>query len=171
MKLEKFAAVIFIEAAILSALLVRIRIRSGITRRVAAIGTVRAGAACRNALGLLRIRSDTQPVVEIEQHRGTLRGRDQQILELAHGMRANCVLLVVSEQHAIRALVDEHIEVVKPEIGHHFVELALAVNRAQQLGLNEFVGDHALRIVHGQQCFSLLGIEAGQEVLTFAAAQ
>ena len=86
-------------------------------------------------------------------------------------MRANYVLLVIGEQHAVRALIDEYVEVVEPEIGHHFVELTLAVDGAQQLGLHQFVGDHALRIIHGQQRFFLLGIEACQEVLAFAAAQ
>ena len=121
--------------------------------------------------GLHGVRSHAQPVVEIEQHRRTLRGRDQQVFEFAESARADHVLLVVGEQHAVGAFVDEDVEVVEPEIGHHLFELAFAVDGAQQLGLHQFVGDDRLRVVHGLQRFFLLGIKAGEELLPFAAAE
>ena len=39
------------------------------------------------------------------------------------------------------------------------------------LGLKQFVDHHALRIVHGQQRFLLLGVHAGEKVLPLATAQ
>ena len=86
-------------------------------------------------------------------------------------MGTDHVLLVTGEQNSVRAFVDEDVEVVEPEIGHHFFQLALAVDGSQQLGLNQFVYHDALRVVHGQQCFFLFGAEPGKELLSLAAPQ
>jgi len=55
-------------------------------------------------------------VVEIEKHRRTLRGRQQQIMKLAHCIWANRVAIIGSQKPTIGALAGKHVEVVGPEI-------------------------------------------------------
>src|ERR1700724_375552 len=93
--------------------------------------------ACGHAQRDVRIRSNTEPVVEIEHHRGTLRRGYQQVFEFSEYVWTNRIALVAGQQKAVSALVDENVEVVEPEVGHHFAELALAVDRSQQLGLHQ----------------------------------
>ena len=71
-------------------------------------------------------------------------------------MRADHIALVFRKQIAICAFVDEHVEVIEPEVRHHFVELSLAVNRAQQFRLSQFTDNHALRVVDRHQRLALL---------------
>src|SRR5262249_52100679 len=80
----------------------------------------------------LRVRTDALPVVKIEQHGRTLGSGHQKVLELAQRVRADHVTLVSGDHVAVRTFADENIEVVVPEVSHHFVELALAVDGAQQ---------------------------------------
>ena len=53
------------------------------------------------------------------------------------------ILLVVRQQQSLGTFADENVEVIEPEIGHHFLELALAVDRAHQLGLGQLLDDHS----------------------------
>ena len=95
------------------------------------------------ARGVLRaVRIGAHPVVEVEEHRRALRGRLEQIAELAEHVRANRVALVFGEQKPGGALARVDVEVVEPEIDEHFLELPLAVDRAQQLLLGQL--DHDL---------------------------
>src|SRR6266700_4544101 len=87
---------------------------------------------------LIRIRSNAQPVIKIKEHGRALRSGHQQIFKLSERVRTNHVALIARDQVTIRAFAYEHVEVVEPEIGHHFLELALAVGGAQELGLHEF---------------------------------
>ena len=73
------------------------------------------------------------PVVEIEEHRRALRGGAEQVAELAEHVRPDRVALVLGEQEAVAALARVDVEVVEPEVGQHFLELPLAVDRAQHL--------------------------------------
>ena len=77
------------------------------------------------------------PIIEIKEHGRTFRRRDQEILEFAQDMRANHVAFIRREHVAIRTFVDEDVEVIHPKVGHHFVELAFAVDSAQELRLRE----------------------------------
>src|ERR1700733_10284918 len=122
MQFQQLAAVIFIEAGVLLAPLIRVR-------RKTAWASIRAisHGPCGDALRLHRVRSHAHPVVEIKEHRWTFRGRHQQIFELSQSMRADRLLLVVCKQEALGTFADENIEVIEPEVGHHFLELALAV--------------------------------------------
>ena len=82
----------------------------------------------------VRIGANAFPVVQVEQH-GRAFGRGcQQVFEFAQRMRADHITLVGGEHIAVRAFADEYVEVVKPEVRHYFVELALAVDVTQQLG-------------------------------------
>ena len=86
------------------------------------------------------------PVVQIEQHRGRMRGRAQQVAESSEREGANCVAIKARQQVTIRILVGENAKVVLPEINHHFVQLTFAVNGAQQCGALQFGNNH-LRIL------------------------
>ena len=64
-------------------------------------------------------------VVQIEEHRRALRRGDEQVLELAERVRPDCFLDVGRGEEAVGALPEEDVEVVGPEVHHHFLELAL----------------------------------------------
>jgi len=85
-----------------------------------------------------------KPVIQVEQHRGTFRCGAKQVAKFPHGVRANRVALVFRDEPAVGALGCENIEVVVPEIHHHFLQLAFAVNGARHLGHRK-LGDDALR--------------------------
>ncbi len=69
---------------------------------------LRAGAACGHALGL----------IQVQQH-GRMPGTgQQQVFKLAHGVGPNGVDQVMPDKRTHRALANEHVEVVKPELGH-----------------------------------------------------
>src|SRR5690349_7138936 len=84
--------------------------------------------------GSAGVRSNALKVVEVEQHRRTLRRRFEQIGELRQRVGTNRVAIVRSQQPAIGALVSEDVEVVGPEVDHYFLKLSFAVNRAQDSG-------------------------------------
>ena len=153
MQFHQLAAVIFVEAAVLILLSLRLPLRPGIRARHArgeskAAATESTAHPAARLLLLLHalegLRVHTLPIVEVKQHSGTLRRGLQQIAEFPHGVRANGVALVGSQQPAVLSLSGENIEVVEPEIGHLFVKLAFAVNGAIDLGHGE-LGDDALR--------------------------
>jgi len=88
------------------------------------------------------VRIGAHPVVQIEQHRGALRRRLEQIAELAEDVRTNRVALVLGEQESGGPLARVDVEVVEPEIAEHFLELSLAVGRTQNLLLRELDDHH-----------------------------
>src|SRR6266850_5035277 len=81
------------------------------------------------------------PVVEIEEHRGALRGGAEQVAEVAEHPRSDRVALVLGQHEAIAPLARVDVEMVEPEIGEQLLELALAVVGAQQLLLRELDDD------------------------------
>src|SRR5207248_9768759 len=88
-----------------------------------------------------RARIGAKKIVEIKKHRGTFRRRGDQVLEFSQHARLDDVTLVRSEVVTVFAFAGEHVEVVEPEIVHHLLELALAVNRARHFGHGEFRDD------------------------------
>ena len=60
-------------------------------------------------------------------------------------MLTNHVALIGGDHVAVWPFIDEYIEVIEPEVGHHFFKLALAVDGAQQLGLGQLTAHHLLR--------------------------
>src|SRR2546430_7330134 len=72
--------------------------------------------AFRHSVRNIGVRSHAQPIVQIEQHRRTLRSRDQQVLKFSQRMRANHVPLIAGQQVAVGALADEYVEVVGPNV-------------------------------------------------------
>ncbi len=85
-------------------------------------------------------------VVEIKQHGRTLRRGKQQRREFRPSSRPNRVSIIGGEQPTIGALPRKHVEVIGPEIDHHFLQLALAVDRAQKSRGLEFRG-YPLRLL------------------------
>src|SRR5580692_12178785 len=121
---HQFAAVVFVKSVALAFGLVRLPVIPDAPLPVI-IGSV------GNAVGDVGVRSDAQPVIKIKQHGWTLCGRDQQVFKLAESMRANDIAFVACKQVVLGALADEYVEVVEPEIGHHFLQLAIAVYGTQ----------------------------------------
>src|SRR5262245_21375095 len=72
-------------------------------------------------------------VIKVEKHRGALRRCHQQILEFPEDMRANRVCFVAGRQPAVGILSPKDVEMVEPEIRHYFMQLAFAVNGADNL--------------------------------------
>jgi len=66
-------------------------------------------------------------------------------VELAQHMWADIVTLVGTDEVAVGALIKENVEVVVPEIGEDFFELAVAVDGAEQLGFHQVLRDDELR--------------------------
>ena len=82
-------------------------------------------------------------VVKIEQHRRVMRGGAQQVAETAERVGADRFRLIGADPQPVEALAGEHVEMVVPEIDHHLLQLARAVERAPQpRGLRLFE-DHA----------------------------
>ena len=113
---QEFAAVVFVEAA-----------RALFAARLRGIG------------------SDGLPVVEVEQHGGTLGGGFEQVFEFAENAGADDVAFVCGDQVAVGALIEVDVEVIEPEIRQDFVELAVAVDGAQQFAFGEIARDHLSR--------------------------
>ncbi len=96
----------------------------------------RAGAC----VGVRTVGVRAHPVVEVEEHRRTLRGRAEQVAESSQHVRPDRLALVLGQQEPIGALARVDVEVVEPEIDQHFLQLALAVRRAEQFLLGQL--DH-----------------------------
>src|SRR6185503_15707014 len=106
------------------------------------------------------------PVIEIEQHGRAFRRGFQQIAELAEYVRTNRIALIRSSQDPVGALIHVYVEVVEPEVGHLLFELAIAVNRAIELGFVQIIREHLLRRSVGYQVAALYWIECAQDLLT-----
>ena len=68
-------------------------------------------------------------IVQIEEHGGTFRRRDQEVLEPAQRVGTDRFLYIGRHQEAVGTLADEDIEVIRPEIDHHFAQLSLRNGR------------------------------------------
>src|SRR5690348_1323620 len=75
----------------------------------------------------LRVGTDALPIVEIEKHRRGLGGGNQQITKLAQSVWTDGIALVGGGVMLVGVFVYKNVEVIEPEIGHHFEQLALAV--------------------------------------------
>ena len=57
--------------------------------------------------------------------------RAEQIAKASEGRWPNHITIELSQHKPIRILICEDTEMILPEVDHHFVQLPLAVNRAQ----------------------------------------
>ena len=115
------------------------------------------------------------PVVEIKEHGRTFRDRLEQIAKLAEHTRADDVALVLGEHEPRRTLPGVDVEVIEPEIRQHFLQLTLAVNRADDFLLAELdddevgallhrVGRSRLRVLFVLRCGILLALFPGLDL-------
>jgi hypothetical protein len=111
-----------------------------------------------------RLCSHRLPVIEIEQHGGTLRGSAQQILELAEDVRANGVAFIGRDQITVGAFFQEDVEVVIPEIHEHFFQLAVAVDGAKEFGPHEVLRHHGLGPIGALDAAAQAGRSGGEEL-------
>src|SRR5215475_12667898 len=86
-------------------------------------------------------------------------------------MGTNDIPLVTWQLISVRAFSDEDVEVIEPEIGHHFLELALAVGCAQNLSIHEFFADQLLRILNRHGGLALVGRQASEKLIVRRALQ
>ena len=81
-------------------------------------------------------------VVQIGQHGRALRSRHEQVLKLSERMRPNGGPLILDEIPGRELLLMQvHIEVIQPEVGHHGFELAIAVDIPQKAFGQQFTGN------------------------------
>src|SRR5215469_1249834 len=120
-----------------------------------------------NPVRNIRVRADTQPVVEIEEHRWTLSRGDEEILELSHRVRADDVALIACEQVTVGSFSYENVKVVEPEVGHHLLQLALTVGGTQDFAFQQFIDYDFLWVVERPHGLSLL---CGHSVKKIAAS-
>ena len=124
---QQFTSIIFVEATRAFAL---IGTRIGTRRPLRIAAPVPSVRTRRKTQGPRRVWSDTHPIVQVVQHGRTFRRGHKQIFELAEGMRTDDIAFVAGQHQAVESFVHENIEVVDPEVGHHFVQLALAIDGA-----------------------------------------
>ena len=96
-----------------------------------------------------RPRHRVQVVVEVEDHGRVLGGGAQQVAEAAEGVWPYGVALVGRSRGPGEAVGDVDVEVVEPEVDHHFLQLVHAVHGADRLGRREVVDElsQALHVV------------------------
>ena len=82
-------------------------------------------------------------IVQIIEHGRAVRRGRKKIAELAEHVRADGSALVGAEQIDFLAVfVNEHVEMIEPEIGELLGKLAIAVNGSDELRLHELIEDH-----------------------------
>src|SRR6266849_6390779 len=97
-KLHQLAAIVFVQAAChLSFSVERPILNTPIAAFLVASG--------RDSQSNVRAGTYAQPVVEVKQHRGTLRGCDQEVFEFSERVRTYCVTLIARDENAVIALV------------------------------------------------------------------
>ena len=99
-------------------------------------------------------------IVEITQHRRMVQRRREEIAELAEGMGADGVILVVADENADVGLVLMHVEMIEPEPGHAFTQLFRRIERAQDGPRRRLLGTVVHRALIDLLCsFLLVGID------------
>ena len=108
-QLHQLARVVFIQAL----------------RRLALVHSAARNRPSSRARRAERIRADALGVVEIEQHGRAVRHGFKQVFKFAQRVRANHVALVADEvvRHLL-VLAQVDVEVIEPEVGHHFLQAA-----------------------------------------------
>ena len=106
-----------------------------------------AGSGELGALSGQRVGADALGVVEIGEHGGAVSYGFKQVLKVAKRAGADGVAFIADEvvgHLLVFAQVD--VEVIEPEIGHHFLELGVGVDVAGEALGDEVFGDQALGV-------------------------
>ena len=72
---------------------------------------------------------DALRIVEIKEHRGAFSRRDEQIFEFAERPRPDGFFYIRRQQKPIGALAYKDVEMIRPEVDHHFPQLPLRYRR------------------------------------------
>src|SRR5438045_897819 len=72
---------------------------------------------------------DALRIVEIKEHRGAFRGRDEQIVEFAERPRPNGFFYIGRQEEPIGALAHKDVEMIRPEVDHYLPQLPLRYRR------------------------------------------
>ena len=111
-----------------------------------------------------RIGADAAGVVEIEQHGWTVRGGFEEVFEFAERERADDVPFEADEVVGhLAVLVQEDVEVIEPEIGHHFLQLGGRVDVVCEALGDELLMDEALRVFEIEDSFAQIGCKTGKQ--------
>jgi hypothetical protein len=70
--------------------------------------------------------------VEIDEHGRRLRGRAEKLAKRPQGVLANDVAVVGGQELLAEGLADRDMEVIMPELDHHFFELPSRVDGANE---------------------------------------
>src|SRR5579872_5319089 len=95
------------------------------------------------ALRTGRARRGILPVIEIEQHRGMTRGGAEQIAKASHRMRPDRFLFERAGPDIAQTLAREDVEVIEPERGQHFLQLARTFDCADEARLDRLANNDA----------------------------
>ena len=79
--------------------------------------------AFETPFGVRRADAAAEPIVPIELHGRMMRHRSQQLAEIAERIGPDRLVLEIGNPIAVPALAFENIEMVEPELGHHFLQL------------------------------------------------
>ena len=127
MQFHQLAGVILIEPALT---LPELRdLRTLLRDRDRNCGRASSGNATLHGRNLAKRRasavSNTLPIVQVVQHCRTLGDRAQKVAKSAKRMRTNRLRVVLGEEVPCAVLACEYVEMVLPEVHHHFIELSL----------------------------------------------
>ncbi len=88
----------------------------------------------------------------------------EQVFEFAQSVGPDGVPLIADQviRHGL-VLAQIDIEVIEPEIGHHFLELSIRIDIAREALGDELFGDGALRVFERADGLLHFGTEAGDE--------
>jgi len=88
----------------------------------------------------------------------------EQVLELAQSQWANHVALIADQiVGCFLVLVEIDVEVIEPEVGHHFLKLGAGVDVAGEALKSQLLNDDALGIFKGGNIFPLIRVETSDE--------
>ena len=82
-------------------------------------------------------------IIQIEQHGGAARRRDEQVFEAAERPWPDRFLDIGRQQKPVGSLAHKDVEVVRPEVDHHLAQLALRDGRADDRELLQLAAELA----------------------------
>ena len=83
------------------------------------------------------LRISAEVIIQIKEHGRAFGGSPQQITKSAQDARPDDIVFIRGEQPEIQILIGEDVKVIEPEICQLLLQLAVAINSAQRLGLLE----------------------------------
>lgn len=92
------------------------------------------------------VRPSVHPAVEIPEHRRTQRRRAQHLGEAAQRVLANHLAIVRHREPFAIALRGINVEVVRPKLNHHLIQLPFGEHRARQRAAHQFVVEQLILV-------------------------